>query len=53
MSSDWYTNPVWRFCVALENPAAIFLCAPRSYDDGSGWTGGHGGEEFRTYMDIA
>lgn len=32
MSSDWYTKPVCRRCVALENPAAIFLCASRSYD---------------------
>jgi hypothetical protein len=33
MSSDWYTKPVCRLCVTLENPAAIFLCAPRSYNN--------------------
>ena len=32
MSSDWYTKPVCRLCVTLENPAAIFLWAPRSYN---------------------
>lgn len=28
--SDWYMNPVCRRCVADENPAAIFRCAPSS-----------------------
>jgi hypothetical protein len=29
--SDWKMKPVCRRCVALEKPAAIFFCAPRSY----------------------
>ncbi len=39
MSSDWYTKPVCRLCDTLEKPAAIFLCAPRSYDNRYSTTG--------------
>jgi len=33
-NSDWYIKPVWRLCVAVENPAVIFLWAPSSWDPG-------------------